>query len=213
VSIDLCIQERIVLSEGKGISKGFFVAGIIISILASTLAASAFSLQYARGPKGDTGPEGPGGLQGLQGIQGLPGIQGPKGDTGPQGPAGVFSIENMSGWLPELKPETIVVADNITLTFPEATTDTFFASANVTGYRYVNVFISYYTDGIRVLRIWPSLLGIRVGYTATVSMSSYLGWFFTRLVAYEAGAPFIDFSVYSLGVGTLHITIALYCYN
>lgn len=204
MSVDLCIQERITLSGGKGISKGLFVAGIILSILASTLAASAFSLQYARGPKGDSGPEGPRGLQGQQGIRGMQGIQ---------GPAGVFSIENLSGWLPEPKPETIVVADNITLTFPEATTDTFFASTNVTGYRYVSIFISYYTDGIRVLRIWPSLLGIRVGYTATISMNSYPGWFSTRLVAYEASAPFIDFSVYSLGIGTLYITIALYCYN
>ena len=204
MSVDLCIQERIALLEGKGISKGLFAAGIIISILASTIAASAFSLQYARGPKGDSGPEGPRGLQGPQGIQGLQGIQ---------GHAGVFSIENISGWLPELEPETIMVADNITLTFPEATEDMFFASTNVTGYRYVSVFIAYYTDGTRVLRIWPSLLGIRVDYTATVNMDSYPGRFFTRLVAYEASAPLIDFSVYSLGIGTLYITIALYCYN
>jgi hypothetical protein len=122
-------------------------------------------------------------------------------------------MENISEWLPELKPETIMVADNITLTFAENEKDTFFASANVTGYRYVSVFISYYTDGIRVVRIWPSLLGIRVDYTATVSMASYPGWFSTRLVAYEASAPLIDFSVYSISAGTVHITIALYCCN
>jgi hypothetical protein len=191
--VNLCIQERIALSERKGISKGLFVAGIIISILASTLAATTFSIQFARGPKGDTGQEGPRGLQGIQ------------------GPPGVFSIENMSGWL--LKPIIFAVADNITLTFPENTNETFFASANVTGYRYVSVFVFYYTDGIRSLHIWPSLLGIRVDYTGIVNMDSYPGWFSARLAAYEANAPFIDFSVSSNNEGTLRITVYLYCYN
>lgn len=70
------------MSEAKGISKGLFIAGIIISILASTLAASVFSLQYARGSRGETGP------QGLQGIQ------------GEQGPPGNASLSNIAGWLP-----------------------------------------------------------------------------------------------------------------
>ena len=186
-------RRELHLSERKGISKGLFVAGVIISILASTLAATAFSLQYARGPKGDTGPEGQRGQQGIQ------------------GPQGVFSAENVSGWL--LKPIIIAVADNITLTFPENTNETFFASANVTGYRYVSVFVSYYTDGIRSLHLWPSLLGIQVDYTGTVNMDSYPGWFSARLVAYEANAPFIDFSVSSNNEGTLYITVDLYCYN
>ncbi len=55
----------ILMSEVKGISKGLFVAGIVVAILVSSAVSSAVSMQWAKGPKGDkgdlgeTGPQGP----------------------------------------------------------------------------------------------------------------------------------------------------------
>lgn len=61
------------MAEGmhKGVSMSLFIAGILVSVLASSLIASAISMQYAHGPKGDTGPQGPAGSQGEQGPPGV----------------------------------------------------------------------------------------------------------------------------------------------
>src|SRR4030042_3455205 len=86
-----------------GISKGMFVAGIVVAILISSLASTVASLMLSVGPKGDKGdqgiqgPQGVQGLQGIQGIQGRQGLQGEQGLVGPQGPLGNFTIEEIAG--------------------------------------------------------------------------------------------------------------------
>ena len=47
-----------------GVSKGMFVAGIVVAILISSLASTVASMMLAVGPKGDKGD------LGLQGVQG-----------------------------------------------------------------------------------------------------------------------------------------------
>lgn len=79
------------------------VVTVIVSVLISVIASTAFTFfilqqpvmqeafrgpQGVPGPTGATGPEGPRGVQGESGSDGLPGLQGPVGPTGPQGPAG-----------------------------------------------------------------------------------------------------------------------------
>jgi opacity protein-like surface antigen len=56
--------------DSVGISKGMFIAGIIVAVLASSAISSAVSMQWAKGPKGDTGDTGPTGPQGPIGPKG-----------------------------------------------------------------------------------------------------------------------------------------------
>ena len=73
-----CLNHRVVgesMSQNIDISKSMFIAGIIISILASTIISTLISTQL------------------IQGVQGPPGIQGER------GPPGVATIENFTGWL------------------------------------------------------------------------------------------------------------------
>ena len=74
-----------------------------------------------KGDKGDTGDTGPQGIQGIQGIQGetgATGATGPKGDTGDTG-NGIASVDRTSG---TGAPGT---TDTYTITYTDATTDTF----------------------------------------------------------------------------------------
>ena len=100
----------------SGISTTTFIAGLIVSILASSALSIGLATQLATGPqgsKGDTGPQGPKGdtgPQGSTGSTGATGLQGPKGDTGPQGstgptgatgpqgPTGILNPDYDSGW-------------------------------------------------------------------------------------------------------------------
>jgi len=79
--------ENMAKGSSKGISNVIFVAGLLGSILASsvisTLVVTQVGLRGPQGPKGDKGDQGPAGPQGIQGLQG------PKGDMGPQGPQGL----------------------------------------------------------------------------------------------------------------------------
>ena len=61
-----------------GISKGMFVAGIVVAILISSLASTVASMMLSVGPKGDMGDQG---IQGIQGPQGVQGPIGPKGEA------------------------------------------------------------------------------------------------------------------------------------
>lgn len=106
-------MEKIVLS------KTTLIAGILISILASSAVTAVVTMQFIagpqglQGPKGDkgdkgdtgaagatgqTGPEGPAGATGATGATGPAGPQGVKGDTGatgatgPQGPTGATGL-------------------------------------------------------------------------------------------------------------------------
>jgi hypothetical protein len=87
--------ESIRMSELKtmsGISRGVFIAGIIIAILASSaisiFAANQLNMPGLKGEKGDTGTIGP---------QGPQGPQGPKGDTGATGPQGIPGKDGTNG--------------------------------------------------------------------------------------------------------------------
>jgi hypothetical protein len=57
------------VKSSVGISKGMFVAGIVVAILISSLASTVASMMLSVGPKGDRGDQG---IQGPQGIQGEP---------------------------------------------------------------------------------------------------------------------------------------------
>jgi predicted secreted protein len=88
------------MTEAKtGISKTMFVVGLLVAILASSLIASAVSMQYAKGPKGDTGATGATGATGPQGSKGDTGATGATGATGPQGPPGFGTPSYNSGWI------------------------------------------------------------------------------------------------------------------
>ena len=63
------------MSENGDISKSMFTAGIIISILASSIISTLISTQWIQG------------------------VQGPQGIQGEQGPPGIVTIENFTGWL------------------------------------------------------------------------------------------------------------------
>lgn len=82
---------------------GSIAAAVVISVLVSVIASTAFTFfllqqptiqeafrgpQGIPGPTGATGPTGPQGEQGPAGADGLPGTQGPIGATGPEGPQG-----------------------------------------------------------------------------------------------------------------------------
>ena len=71
-----------------------------------------------KGDTGDTGPQGPQGIQGIQGATGATGATGPKGDTGDTG-NGIDNIVRTSG---DGSPGT---TDTYTITYTDATTDTF----------------------------------------------------------------------------------------
>jgi hypothetical protein len=64
-----------------GISKTMFVVGLVITIVASSLIASAVSMQYAKGPQGDKGDTGDTGPTGATGATGATGPQGPQGPS------------------------------------------------------------------------------------------------------------------------------------
>jgi hypothetical protein len=70
---------------------GKLIAGIVITILASSAISIGASTMLA------VGPQGPGGPQGEQGIQGPQGVKGDTGDTGPQGPAGTTGPQGEKG--------------------------------------------------------------------------------------------------------------------
>jgi hypothetical protein len=73
------------LKTMSGISRGTFIAGIIIAILASSaisiFAVYQLNMQGLKGEKGDTGATGPQGPKGDTGETGSQGQQGVKGDT------------------------------------------------------------------------------------------------------------------------------------
>jgi hypothetical protein len=55
----------------KGISRGMFVAGIVVAILVSSLLSTVIASRLLKGPKGDKGDTGPQGSQGGQGLLSL----------------------------------------------------------------------------------------------------------------------------------------------
>jgi len=86
-----------------GLSRGMFVAGIVVAILVSSLASTVASMMLSVGPKGDKGDpglqgvQGSQGVQGLQGAQGVQGLQGAQGIQGPQGEQGLQGIQGEQG--------------------------------------------------------------------------------------------------------------------
>ena len=101
--------------QNIALTKGTFIAGLIIAILVSSVVSVGVTTQLALGPlalkgekgdsgpqgiqglKGDTGDQGPAGPQGSQGIQGDIGFTGPQGNTGVQGPAGPTGLTGATG--------------------------------------------------------------------------------------------------------------------
>jgi len=71
------------------ITKGKFIAGIVIAILAASAISVGASMMLAVGPEGPQGDTGP---RGATGPTGATGPQGATGETGPQGEPG-FGFE------------------------------------------------------------------------------------------------------------------------
>ena len=92
-------------SSNIGVSKKFFVTGLILILLLSIIISVGLSsLLGITGPQGEMGPVGlqgiegdvgPQGEQGPQGLIGTIGSQGPQGEIGPQGPPGVNVVETV----------------------------------------------------------------------------------------------------------------------
>jgi hypothetical protein len=74
------------------ITKGKFIAGIVIAILAASAISVGASMMLAVGPEGPQGDTGPRGATGPTGATGATGPQGATGETGPQGEPG-FGFE------------------------------------------------------------------------------------------------------------------------
>jgi hypothetical protein len=103
--------------EKASLTKGLFVAGLIITILVASAIAAGVSTQLSIGPqglkgdKGDNGPQGPKGETGTtgatgatgragsQGASGATGATGAVGPAGPQGAQGPYTPDYDSGWI------------------------------------------------------------------------------------------------------------------
>jgi len=97
--------------QKAAITKGTFIAGLIVAMLVSSIVTIGIITQPIAlkgekgdagpqgisGLKGDTGDQGPAGPQGSQGIQGDTGPAGPQGATGPQGPTGPTGATGATG--------------------------------------------------------------------------------------------------------------------
>ena len=97
-------------NKGVGISKTMFVVGLVVAILASSLIASAVSMQYAKGPQGDKGDKGDTGATGATGATGPQGETGPQGTQGERGPRGFGTPDYDSGWRSIAPGETLTLA-------------------------------------------------------------------------------------------------------
>jgi len=127
----------------EGISKGMFVAGLVVAIVTSSLVASVLSMQYAKGPKGDKGDTGATGATGLQGPvgetgpAGTQGLRGFQGIQGGQGPPGVTIFASTSANDTISTTETLQFIDmagmSITLTFNDTSEVIIFASLEALG--------------------------------------------------------------------------------
>jgi len=84
------------------LTKGAFVAGLIIAILVASAISVGVSTQLAvgpQGPKGDKGDAGPQGAAGAAGATGTTGATGATGPAGPQGAQGPYAPDYDSGWI------------------------------------------------------------------------------------------------------------------
>lgn len=75
----------------KFVSKGVFLAGVVLAVLVSCAVSLAVSSLLA------VGPQGPQGEQGVQGLTGEQGPVGPKGDKGDKGDAGAMGATGATG--------------------------------------------------------------------------------------------------------------------
>ncbi len=84
----------------EGISRGMFVAGIIVAIFASSLLSSVIASQWLilQGPKGDKGDEGDKGETGATGSAGPTGATGLAGPMGPTGATYVINTDGSNYW-------------------------------------------------------------------------------------------------------------------
>src|SRR4030043_2055593 len=88
--------------EKTALTKGAFVAGLIIAILVASAISVGVSTQLAvgpQGPKGDKGDAGPQGAAGAAGATGTTGATGATGPAGPQGAQGPYAPDYDSGWI------------------------------------------------------------------------------------------------------------------
>jgi len=108
------------------------------------------------------------------------------------------------------EPRTIVVCENYTA----FAGTTFFPAVNVTEYRYVSMFVTYFRDDPNdvLLNLMPSSSGISVAVYADDSLYVKNEWATSGRVGFEAGAPEITVRV-KMSNDDIELTIVLYLYN
>jgi len=118
----------------------------------------------------------------------------------------------VTNWPKEPEPKTIVAKQNQTMDIPPITVH--LASVNVTGYRYVSVFVAYYDiDAVdQSVILAPSCLGIGITLQS-ISLDGDYGYYENVLKGYEVGAPTLEISLSSNAMAEIQLTIVLYCYN
>jgi len=119
------------------------------------------------------------------------------------------------------EPKTIVVCQNYNVSLSETGYTPPFAIANVTGYRFVSVFVKYYIYGTCTVNLWcsPSCSNITSWsdgygniYGAQLVANVARKWTSLVCTGVEIGAPCISFCAW-MPPTTIELTIILYCYN
>ena len=184
--------------------KDLMIAVLLTFCLTATMFMIATTKSQEYNPWADLNEDGKIDILDLTGVTGIYGMSGD--------PTKNVNVTNWPTQQPQ--PKAIMLLAEATLTFEGEPTLTFFASVNVTGYRYVSIFITYSSDANRSLQLWPSCLGTKTYDGVEISLPQiYPSWHQTSLKAYEVNSPTLDLAFYSSGAGTLYITATLYCYN
>jgi hypothetical protein len=188
------------------ISKGMFVIGLIIAIVASSGLSMALSSQLSFGPKGDkgdagatgstgaTGPAGPMGATGAtgpQGPQGLQGIQGPQGEPGPATASALalfafegnfyhFLFDSLDGFIVENSGAGDVSVDGfgLHLTTGGSKNDYAYLGKSPANYLYTMTFLKkrHFKTGFQVDQITNQIIYIGLGGVAYGASESFMGF-------------------------------------
>ena len=124
----------------------------------------------------------------------------------------------VTNWPTQPEPKTIIVVQNHTITYTGANKISL-AKADVSGYTYVSMFVTYYlSGGCSHVGLWilPSCLNITEGmgtsFGRNIPLSQYNYWKQKASTGFVAGAPEVGLGI-EIGSGSIELTIVLYCYN
>jgi len=117
----------------------------------------------------------------------------------------------------EPEPKTIILVQNHTVTYTGKDYMNF-ATANISEYAYVSIFVAWSCDIGVTLYIEPSCLNITSGdstnFDGKITLYNPSGiWGQTVLVGFTVGSPNLNFKIYREDSANVELTIVLYCYN